>query len=111
MPNPTLSYCNKNQIITEGSKVYSGLHQFISLLAAYPSPPNSTREREGVPHTTCEDFGQKLGSSAAISSLGTASPTNSLDPVTHLNTPDEDPRVETVLPKASTLKRLLGIDY
>ncbi|KAJ6020132.1 DUF1766-domain-containing protein [Penicillium canescens] len=79
-------------------------------VAAYPSPPNSPREREGVPLTTCEDFGQKLGSSTAVLSASAVNPTNSLNHVTRSSTPDADPRDETVLPEASNLKSLFGID-
>ncbi|KAJ5446650.1 DUF1766-domain-containing protein [Penicillium cf. griseofulvum] len=79
-------------------------------VAAYPSPPNSPREREGVPHTAREDIGQKLASSTAVSSASAVIPTNSLNHVTRSSTPDADRRDETVLPEASNLKSLFGID-
>lgn len=77
--------------------------------AAYPSPPNSPREKKGDPCTVNENSGQTLCSSAAVSSAVTISSINSLAPLTPL-TPEPYRSDDTVLLTPSILKNLFGIN-
>ena len=78
--------------------------------AAYPSPPNSPRGKNGDPDAANGEFGQKPCPPAAVSSADTVIPIKSLNPVAPLSTPEAYRSNETILLNPSILKIRFGID-